>query len=114
MKKHLTPAVLLLWSFLPGNTFATPPTVTIQFQVPAMKCSGCSWSVTESLKKLEGVSAVHVDWKSKTALLEAASTALPGNDTISRAVKTVGYTATGFRHLPHSFAEAKRKLGETG
>lgn len=112
MKLYLISATLLLWSVSSGITFAAPPTVTLQFQIPAMKCSGCSWAISESLKKLDGVSAVHVDWKTKTALLETASMELPGKDAISRAVDSVGYTTSKFRRLQLSFAAAKRQIEE--
>ncbi len=75
-----------------------------------MKCAGCSWAVTDALKKLEGVSAVHVDWKSKKALLEVDSAEVPGKDAIFRAVKSVGYAATKYKRLEVPFSKAKKNL----
>lgn len=103
------PALLSVLLFF-QTAHAGPSSETVQCEIPAMKCAGCSWSVTEALKKLEGVSAVHVDWKSKKALLEVDSVKVPGKDAIFGAVKSVGYTAAKYKRLEVPFSKAKQNL----
>lgn len=89
---------------------AAPPVVTVQVQVPAMKCAGCSWSVSEELKGLEGVSAVYVDPKTKLAVIEVPSKESPGKEAIVSAVKSAGYEATKYKELDETFAAAKERI----
>jgi len=89
--------------------------VALEVKVPGMKCAGCAFSVTEELKKLDHVTEVYVDPKSKKALLSVDSADSPGKEAILAAVKAAGYEATGFAKLEVSFAEAKAALtGEKG
>ncbi len=81
-----------------------------QVKVPAMKCTSCAWSVTQELKKLDHVSDVYVDAKTKTAILATDSEEAPGEEAVSAAVKTAGYEASGYTKLKETFAEAKAKL----
>lgn len=86
-----------------------------EMKVPAMKCTGCAWSVTQELKKLDHVSDVYVDAKTKTAIIATDSDDAPGEKAVSAAVKTAGYEASGYTKLKGTFAEAKAKLtGEKG
>ncbi len=86
-----------------------------EVKVPAMKCTGCAWSVTQELKKLEHVSDVYVDAKTKTAIIATDSEAAPDEKTVVAAVKTAGYEASGYTKLKVKFAEAKAALtGEKG
>lgn len=84
--------------------------VTVEVKVPEMKCTGCAWSVTQELKKLEHVSDVYVDAKTKTAIVAADSEETPGEKAILAAVKTAGYEASGYTKLKVKFAEAKATL----
>ncbi|MDP4583952.1 MAG: heavy-metal-associated domain-containing protein [Verrucomicrobiales bacterium] len=86
-----------------------------EVKVPAMKCTGCAWSVTQELKKLDHVSDVYVDAKTKKAIIATDSDAAPDEKTVLSAVKTAGYEASGYTKLKVKFAEAKAALtGEKG
>ncbi len=110
MKLIYSLSAILSFLLLFQTVQADPSSQAVQCEVPAMKCAGCSWSVTEALKKVEGVSAVHVDWKSKTTLLEVSSAKTPGKEAIFAAVKTTGYDAAKYKSLEVSFSEAKKKF----
>ncbi len=99
-------SVLLIFQ----SVHAEPSSETVQCEIPAMKCAGCSWAISEELKKLEGVSAVHVDWKSKTAIIEVDSVTVPGKTAIFGAVKSAGYDAAKYKRLDLPFSKAKKKL----
>ena len=43
--------------------------VAFEMKVPDMVCTGCAWSITQELKKLDHVSDVYVDIKTKTAIV---------------------------------------------
>ena len=89
--------------------------VAFEMKVPEMVCAGCAWSVTQGLKKLEYVSDVYVDAKTKTAIVAVAAEETPGEKAILAAVKTAGYEASGYTKLKVKFAEAKAALtGEKG
>ena len=103
------PALLSVFLFL-QTAHAAPSAETVQCEVPAMKCAGCSWGVTEELKKLEGVTAVYVDWKSKKAILEVDSVKVPGKAAIFGAVKTAGHSASNYKRLGVPFSKAKKEL----
>lgn len=81
-----------------------------EMKVPEMKCAGCAWSVTQELKKLEHVSDVYVDPKTKTAIIATDSEEAPGEKDVFSAVKTAGYEASGYTKLKVKFAEAKAAL----
>ncbi|MDF1738979.1 MAG: heavy-metal-associated domain-containing protein [Verrucomicrobiales bacterium] len=110
MKLIYSLSAILSLLFLFETAQAGPSSQTVQCEVPAMKCAGCSWSVTEALKKVEGVTAVHVDFASKTAIIEVDSAKAPGKEAIFAAVKTTGYDAAKYKSLDASFSEAKKKF----
>lgn len=80
----------------------------IRVLVPAMSCVGCSSSVTEELKKIEGISEVVVILKHKVALIDASSKM---DDTkIQTAVEEAGYKATKIERVDSNYLEAKEEL----
>lgn len=109
MKNTFLTLSLLLAFFAPALP-ALEPAVTVEMEVPAMTCSGCSWAVTQSLKKLDNVSAVYVDAKSKKAVLEVSSKDAPGKAAILDAVKKSGYQAKKFRVTDERFSAAKKRI----
>lgn len=86
--------------------------VTVEVEVPAMMCSGCSYAVTQQLKKLSDTSAIYVDPISKKAIIEVTSKDAPGKTAVYGAVKKTGYEAKGYHVLSESFSAAKAKLSE--
>ncbi|HQZ28025.1 MAG: heavy-metal-associated domain-containing protein [Verrucomicrobiales bacterium] len=113
MKSFLALPILSIALFFSGfPVAATEPAapVTVEMKVPEMVCAGCAWSITEELKKLENVSDVYVDPKTKTAIVEVKSDSTPGEKAILAAVKTAGYDGSGYRILSVSFAKAKEGL----
>jgi len=84
--------------------------IVYEVKVPGMKCVGCSFSVTEELKKLDHVNEVYVDVKSKTAVVAVESETAPGEKALFSAVKTAGYEATACTRLTVKFSEAKAAL----
>lgn len=108
MKFLFTLGAILAMTSFPLQSGENP--VTVEVKVPAMKCSGCAWSVTSNLKKVENVTAVHVDYKTKTAIVEVVSRQSPGKAALYAAVEKSGYTGSGYRVLDGSFAAAKSAL----
>ncbi|MDF1825231.1 MAG: heavy-metal-associated domain-containing protein [Verrucomicrobiales bacterium] len=108
MKNSLSILALISVLFAPLIQ-AAPLSVTVQVDVPTIKCAGCSWAISEELKKLDGVSAVHVDPKKKTAVLEVTSKEVPGKDLITASIESAGYKATGYQVLDTSFSEATKE-----
>lgn len=84
--------------------------VAFEMKVPDMVCTGCAWSITQELKKLDHVSDVYVDIKTKTAIVAVDTDETPGEKAILAAVKTAGYEASGYTKLKVKFAEAKAAL----
>lgn len=109
---------LALFSFVMiaslSSTFALradeATTVVYEVKVPGMHCVSCAFSVTEELKKLDHVTEVYVDPKSKTAVVAVESETAPGEKALFSAVKTAGYEATACSKLSVKFAEAKAAL----
>lgn len=103
-------SIALLFPCSPAAAADTAAPVTIEVKVPEMACGGCAWSVTEELKKLENVTDVYVDLKTKTAIAEVKSDSAPGEKAILAAVKTAGYDGSGYHTLSVNFATAKEGL----
>ncbi len=110
MKTALALAALILSVLSPAILRAEEPGATFEVKVPGMVCVSCSFSVTEELKKLDGITDVYVDLKTKTALVSTKTTEGPGEQAVLKAVKTAGYEGSGFAKLNKSFAEAKAAL----
>lgn len=108
--KRISIIIALALTALCQSLLASDSFVTVEIEVPTMKCAGCAWSVTENLKKLESVSAVFVDPKSKKALIEVSSPSTPGKNAILAAVKKSGYEGKKYHVLDSSFAAAKSSL----
>jgi len=80
----------------------------IRVLVPSMSCVGCSSSVTEELKKVDGITDVVVILKHKVALIDAS---LKMDDTkIQTAVEEAGYKATKIERVDSNYLEAKEEL----
>lgn len=89
MHRLRTIAVLVLTFAAPA--WAAPRTVVLS--VPGMDCSACPITVKKALKKVSGVSAVDVTFKTR----EARVTFDDGKTTVSAlllATKRAGYPAT--------------------
>ncbi len=101
-------------AFLSATAFSTlradEAGAAFEVKVPGMKCAGCAFSVTEELKKLDQVSEVYVDPKTKTALLSTKTAEGPGETAVVDAVKAAGYEAKGYAKLDKTYAEAKAAL----
>jgi copper chaperone CopZ len=108
-------ALAVFFSALFVVPLAADEVAVFEVRVPAMKCTGCAWSVTQELKKLDHVSDVYVDAKTKKAIIATDSEAAPDGKSVAAAVKNAGYEASGFTKLKVKFAEAKAALtGEKG
>jgi copper chaperone CopZ len=81
-----------------------------QVKVPDMSCAGCALSVTDELKKLDHVTEIFVDPRTKVAIFAADNAEGPGEKAVLKAVKEAGYKGSGFTKLKSSFAEAKAAL----
>jgi len=105
-------ALLILAASLSLGTsgFADEAPLTFQVKVPEMKCTGCAWSIPQELKKLDHVSDVYVDAKTKTAIIATDSADAPGEKAILAAVKTAGYEGSGYTKLTVKFSEAKAAM----
>lgn len=66
----------------------------LKLNVPDMNCGHCEAKVTDALSKLEGVSGVKADSKSKIATLTLSGEQKPSQDEISKALEGSGYSAT--------------------
>lgn len=101
----------LVFAIIPAALVqADNSSVTVEISVPGMKCSGCAWTVTEGLKKLDHVSAVYVDIKTRKAILEVTSKDDPGKEAVYAAVKSSGYEGTKYHVVSESFSAAKAKF----
>ncbi len=109
--KKLSQIIALLSVFaLPSFSSADEKGEVVRVLVPSMSCVGCSSSVTDSLKKMPGVSKVSVNLKHKVALIQSSKKM---DDTkIEAAVKDAGYEATKIERSKLSYKEAKAKLEE--
>jgi copper chaperone CopZ len=101
--------IALFTSGIPAVAEDSAP-VTVEVKVPEIVCTGCAWSITQELKKLDNVTDVYVDAKSKKALVETKSDSNPGEKAILAAVKAAGYEGSGYHALAASFADAKADL----
>ncbi len=66
----------------------------LELNVPDMNCGHCEAKVSDALSKLEGVSEVKADSKSKIAKLTLKGERTPSQDEISKALEGSGYSAT--------------------
>ncbi len=68
----------------------------VSIEVPTIKCGSCVRTVSEALKKLDGVKEVKVDKKSKTAMVQYDDAKLKIED-MERAIAKAGYDANGVK-----------------
>jgi mercuric ion binding protein len=80
---------IVLLAALPLTALAaTPKTVTLD--VPNMTCLVCPITVKKSLEKVDGVSAVSVDFENKTATVSFDADKAKTDD-LTRATRNAGY-----------------------
>lgn len=60
-------------------------------EIGGMSCGHCANSITEALKKIDGVSGVEVSLESKNAILKC-NMKITSDDLIRSAVETAGYS----------------------
>jgi copper chaperone CopZ len=65
---------------------------TIRFPVAGMTCSSCVSRITRVVRRLEGVTQVHVDLRRETATVRREP-ALVSNAALAAAVEAAGYEA---------------------
>lgn len=85
---------------------------TYQVKVPAMKCAGCAWAIGEELKKVDHITQVFVDPKTKVAIFAVDTAEGPGEKAVAEAVKAAGYESSGYAKITQSFADAKAALSK--
>lgn len=96
--------------FAPAALRADEAGAVFQVKVPDMSCGGCAISVSGELKKLDHVTEVFVDPRTKVAIIAADNAEGPGEKAVLKAVKEAGYKGLAFSKLKTSFAEAKAAL----
>ena len=69
-----------------------PSTETIRFPVSGMTCGSCVNRITRAVRKLDGVTKVHVDLGRETATVRREP-ALVSNAALAAAVVEAGYAA---------------------
>jgi copper chaperone CopZ len=84
-----------------------------QVKVPEMKCAGCAWSIGEELKKVDHVTEVFVDPKTKVAIFSVDNAEGADEKAVLAAVKAAGYEGSGYGKLKTTFAEAKAALSKS-
>ena len=102
-------AVLSLLPFAPAR--ADEP-AAYQVKVPEMKCAGCAWAIGEALKKVDHITEVFVDPKTKVAIFSVDTAEGPGEKVVLAAVKAAGYDGSGYAKLAKTFAETKASLAK--
>jgi copper chaperone CopZ len=65
---------------------------TIRFPIAGMTCGSCVNRITRAIRKLDGVTKVHVDLRRETATVRRES-ALVSNAALATAVEGAGYLA---------------------
>jgi copper chaperone CopZ len=70
----------------------------IEVTISGMTCTGCEETITGSVSKLEGVSAVKADYKAGRAVVDFNSS-LADTSEIRAAITHSGYKVTGFRQI---------------
>lgn len=66
---------------------------TTTFSIDKMTCATCPFTVKKAIKRVKGVSAVTVDYKTKTATVQFDDT-ITDIETIANASTEIGFTAT--------------------
>ncbi len=103
---------LAVLTLLPFASARSEEPTAYQVKVPGMKCAGCSWAVGEELKKVDHITEVFVDPKTKVAIFTVDTAEGPGEKAVLAAVKAAGYEASGYAKLGKSFAETKASLAK--
>jgi|GEM_PF-4518441 len=80
----------------------------LRILVPDMACESCSATVSDSLKKLEGVSDAVVILKRKVVLVSTEKKI--DNKILKKTVSDTGFKAKKIERLDLSFEKAKEKL----
>lgn len=63
---------------------------TVEYKCPGMHCSGCEESITEQVKKVEGVKEIKADAKAKIVKV-AFDDGKTNKDVISKSINAAGY-----------------------
>lgn len=71
-------------------------------KVPTMVCGSCVTTVTNALKKVDGVKTAKVDLKKKTATVTYASTKVTV-DKLEKAISEAGYDANTIKRNPEAY-----------
>ena len=71
-------------------------------KVPTMVCGSCVTTVTNALKKVDGVKTAKVDLKKKTATVTYASTKVT-LDKLEKAISEAGYDANTIKRNPEAY-----------
>ncbi len=110
--KSILPALLAAFAlFFPAATSQAEESGAVyQIKVADMSCAGCALTITDELKKLDQVTEVFVDPRTKTALFATGSAEGPGKKAVFKAVKAAGYEPSAFSKVESGFAEAKSAL----
>jgi copper chaperone CopZ len=111
--KAITLLSLALTSALSLASLRADEAASFQVKVPEMTCSNCAWSVTEELKKVEHVTEVFVDPKTKVAIFSFDTAEAANEKAVLAAVKQAGYQGSGYAKLKTTFAEAKAALSKS-
>lgn len=104
---------LVLTSALSLLTLRADEAGAYQVKVPEMKCAGCAWSIGEELKKVDHVTEVFVDPKTKVAIFSVDTAEGADEKAVLAAVKAAGYEGSGYGKLKTTFAEAKAALSKS-
>ncbi|HRQ88959.1 MAG TPA: heavy-metal-associated domain-containing protein [Bacteroidia bacterium] len=102
--------IALAASLLLSPALRADEAAAYQVKVPSMVCAGCAYTIGEELKKLDHVTEVYVDPKTKVALVAVDNAEGPGETAVLDAVKAAGYEGKGYAKLAKPFAEAKAAL----
>ena len=67
--------------------------LTLRLHVEGITCEGCAWQIRETLKKVEGISAVHATVADRSVVVEYQPESI-APDRISAELAKIGYKAT--------------------
>jgi Cu+-exporting ATPase len=88
----------------------SPTTETIRFPVAGMTCGSCVNRIARAVRKLDGVTRIHVDLRKETATVRREP-ALVSNAALAAAVAEAGYEADMASAAVVPAGEARGLLG---
>lgn len=110
MKTIASICILALGIFLASPALADEGEV-VKVSVTGMTCVGCSSSMTQTLKKLEGVTDAYVSIKHNVALIKCSGKMK--DDVLQKAVKDAGYEPGEISRVEEKYDDAKSELEKT-